>query len=474
MDIGGTGNLRESLTLYSAPGRKPDTVTHVPEASLETQARRLLEPGERDVPPTVVETLSVCRLRGMWALLARNPAVYSCRDAANNRYRLGQVGIPLEDEMKSYLSEFRSPNGKRIFVMLHCRADRIIDFDKIKAAGLPIGDLRRAVISEIDDEALGYGLINPFRAEAILPDKALFHVFDTGLFSDSSVIGTMMTNAGDRTWGIEFHPQDLLAAIPEHRRWVIDFTVGEYGESAKIFPGIGIITGNAPESGMLLWDKINHIHKRWLGDDFHGDTSYPYINVQSIPHMGLSMELDRRSSDLWKILEKKVDTMIDAGVRILAVACNTTQYYSDLFQERLDAVGGRFISAAPVVGGFIRAQAPRKVLLLGIGYSASLGEWSGYRDLRDIDNLIRPDKKMAECLSRLAYLVKSSGPNGVAYQQLRGILRHSDADVALLLLTELSMIHARYPRWPGNPIRIVDSLDLYAQSIHEAARQYLK
>jgi aspartate racemase len=431
--------------------------------------------GEEAIPPAVMETMNFFINRGLWGILSRNAHAMSCREAANVRYRLGAVGIPLRDELKSYVTEGHSNDGEITFLLLHCRADRSIDFGRVSALDLPVGDLKRANLSEIDFKDFGYGLINPFRAESeISPRHKVVHIFDSDLLLDATPIGSMMTNAGDRTWAIEFRPRDLITSIPKERVTVASFTVLDDAPEALPLPGIGIITGNAPESGMLLWDKVNRIHRRWLGSDFRGDMSYPLVAVYSIPEMGLTMELDRREQPVWDMLSRRIETMIDSGVRVLSVACHTTQYFSERLDALMASAGGVFVPAAPTVRAFVEDQGLRRVLILGIGYSATLGRWSGYSALSDLPNLIRPNARDVKLLSELAYLVKNQGATTQAYQKLRTIIRHygADADVVLLLLTELSMIHARFPRWPGGPATVIDALDLYAEEVHLAARRF--
>jgi len=57
------------------------------------------------------------------------------------------------------------------------------------------------------------GIVNPFLTEAQEKNEVL-HVFDESLLTPMPFFpGTMMTNAGEHTWGIEFDPLPLIDAV---------------------------------------------------------------------------------------------------------------------------------------------------------------------------------------------------------------------------------------------------------------------
>src|SRR5258708_3433627 len=141
----------------------------------------------------------------------------------------------------------------------------------------------------------------------------------------------MMTNAGDLTWAVEFFPDRLIdivdnaivekIAVPdpeeESRSWGMD--------EHRV---IGIITGNSPESGMLLWNYVNDYVRDILDQACYGDFSMPRVRVDSFPEMGLSMELESREAEVWRALRSSVIGLGRQGIRFLAIADNTTQYFA--------------------------------------------------------------------------------------------------------------------------------------------------
>ena len=163
-----------------------------------------------DQPPTAVQqALAFIRQVGLWHILSRNSPATSCRDAAARRWRLGKQGIPLYDELKSLCMVAYLADGSRQFVLLHARANALFDLD----AAAQVLDATRPLARLSNDElaaTLGsqYGTVNPF----CQPERFV-HVFDQGVLEQFSAPHSMLTNAGDRTWAIEFVPSELIAAL---------------------------------------------------------------------------------------------------------------------------------------------------------------------------------------------------------------------------------------------------------------------
>jgi hypothetical protein len=70
---------------------------------IEVQLRPLLE-GAETVPEQVLHCATRVSDFGIWHQFSRNEPAMSCPDAARKRYRLGHRGIPLWDELKSFLA----------------------------------------------------------------------------------------------------------------------------------------------------------------------------------------------------------------------------------------------------------------------------------------------------------------------------------------------------------------------------------
>ena len=429
---------------------------------------RIAKPGEllrgaEAAAPTHVERAHRFLLeRGIWFRLARNSPATSCRDAAHRRERLGTFGIPLWDELKSFAL---TDDGSRL-VLLHCRADAEFDLDAAcEHLGLRHGSLERAD-SLLADLRVGYGLVNPFTT---WDDESVEvrQVFDHGVLSRLGTPGTMMTNAGDSTWAVEFYGDELVDVLDGAS------VASIIASPAPVRPGyaerpakIGIVTGNSPESGMALWENLLATVRGRLGRANRGDVSMPAVEVTSIPGMGLSMELDHRLEPVHEIVRSAVAGLAEAGATHVGVACNTTQYYSPSLTEVAEAAGAEFLSMPEAVASWLRAEGIDQVGLVGIDYVSDLGEWSAYGPaLRGIEVEI-PDDRGHDRIEELAYQVKAEGPSTQALGRLRNVLRDAmDSKYVVLALTELSiLLELQSKRSKGDQV-LVDPLRIYGEAL---------
>jgi aspartate/glutamate racemase len=435
------------------------------------EATKHLRKGETAVPAGVVATIRFFVTNGLWFLLSRNPTVMSCRDAAYRRNRLGHRGIPLADELRSYLAEGTDADGRTIYVLLHCRGDASIDFHLVsQVPALQTVQLERATIHEFGEERIGYGLVNPFTAPGVLAKRStVVQVFDPSVFDGSGETKTMMTNAGDKTWAVEFNPRELMDKLGYGFAIVEQIVPVAYRRHIEDTLPIGILTGNAPESGSLLWRKINRQFRSRRGESFRGDVSYPRVLVHSLPAMGWSMELAERESQLFPQIRSEVASMTQSGAAILAFACNTTQFYELEIMNNLAPTGARYLGMSHLIRKWIEDNKNRSIFVAGIGYVTGDKQWSAFPFLRDFPNVRLPDEHQASLIQRLAYEVKQNGVNSGSYQKFRQLVRMSNSEKVLLLLTELSMILERFPRDIIGKTKIVDGLDLYADTILDAA-----
>ena len=84
-----------------------------------------------EYPAEVSRNLEFFAAHNIWHVVSENPEVHSCADAAQKRNRLGDVGIPLFDELKSGVGAFISPKGRR-YVAVHCRGNQQLDYEKLQ------------------------------------------------------------------------------------------------------------------------------------------------------------------------------------------------------------------------------------------------------------------------------------------------------------------------------------------------------
>jgi len=192
--------------------------------------------------------------------------------------------------------------------------------------------------------------------------------------------------------------------------------------------------------------------------------------VHSIPEMGLSMELDRREEFVWKALREAILAVSRAGVKFLAVADNTTQYFAPEIRILCGETGIEFVSLPEAVAAFLRREGHSKIALAGIRWVADFEQnYSAYREpLRGIE-VERPGEEALQALSDLAYQVKREGATEAGLNRLRDILRqYVKSDVVVLALTELSLLVDRQRM--KSTKTLIDPMNIYAEAL---ARRYL-
>ena len=261
----------------------------------------------------------------IWHVFSENSKSIGCAEAAANRNRLGQIGIPIFDELKSELGYFTNGQGKTQKVLVHCRGNQKLDRYKISSV-LGAEYQRDSSTPHIK------GMVNPFDSKF----RGLLQIFEVTTTRNYHPPYTMMTNAGDYHHAFEFKVNDVIRALKNSK--VAD-VIRTDNTSAYIRHKIGILTGNGPDSGMLLWKFINNSVSNTYQERgksfFAGDLSYPEMVVSSVPDMGISMDLGSRLHETLQVVRKSVSELCRSGITILCVACNTTQY----FQKEIGGFG---------------------------------------------------------------------------------------------------------------------------------------
>lgn len=449
-------------------------------------AEKLLHPGEEAIPAAVQQTIRFFEDRGLWYALSRNHEARSCRDAAHKRWRLGHEGIPLWDEMKSFFGSFIGSSGREQLFVAHCRADRRLDLERLRAVLDAKEVPRRLTVEEVERLGTDYGLVNPFGSATLTAEQVAFvldakfleasvlQVFDKDLVEPIGLPGTVMTNAGDLTWAVEFFTKDVVRSISDAR--VEDIAVPDEEEQPRVWGvrehrRIGIITGNAPESGIALWNLINAEVRELLGPNCTGDVSMPPVFVDSVPGLGLSMELDTRTEEIWKDLEESIVRLCQQGVSLLALACNTTPYFTPRIRDICKGYGTQFVSMPEVVGQWLKVQEIKQIALVGIRYVTELGEWSAYTEPLKGIAVEHLSKRALGRIQELAYQVKSEGVNEAGLNRLRDILHQEvESQHVVLALTELSLLMVQQRKQGKSGKVLIDTLSLYADRI---TREYL-
>ncbi len=456
-----------------AGGSTASKIRAIASEKTEAYALSFLKENEAGLPEEVSSCASFLSEHGIGFILSRNHRVGSCREARTYRYRLGHVGIPLCDELKSLVCSFTRTDGTKTLLAAHCRADLEISIEKLKAATDTEG-----LFEILDEDALAerfsstYGTVNPMLLETSSREK-IRQVFDPGVMTPQVLQpGTMMTNAGHHEWGVEFDAADLVSKSG----WeVADIAIASQDpHQHEVLPrlnprSIGIITGNGPDSGMALWKQVNNTVLETLGQRFLGDLSLPEVHIVSKPGMGLSMELEARRDNTWQVIEEAVIALCADGVKLIGLACHTTHFFAPRIKELAKGHGVTFVSMVDIVTDYLRHHKIEDFALLGIPHVAELGDWSGYHELQKLS----PEQLEKETLGRfleLGYLVKQMQSPEKGFQRLRSLIRREiKSKHVVIALTELSILLEGRKRQKNEDVQIIDALSLYGRALGRAS-----
>lgn len=496
--------------------------------TLNDQILQLKKTDGESVPEIVAQIEGLFTDNGCWYLLGRNQNYQeagNCEQAALIRSCLG-YGIPLSRELKSSLGWFRDETGEECRVVVHCRANHDIDFEKVNAL-LGEGAKFERLELEREGESDVYGLVNPFAIElASIAGKQHIQIFDSGVFEPDELPDSLITNAGDKTWSIEFRSFELEKVISPRR-----FIRADVVSKREPFwrRKIGILTGNSPESGALLWDVLlktvrekrkeverlayqqrNPERKRAKCLEPTGDVFMPEVHIRSLPAMGLTMELHLRRDQIWKRISPAIEEMcqdlsVEDGQKqnVLAIACNTTPHFAPEIKKIADKHNVNFIAISDAVESFLIERGIDEAVLLGIGYIHH-PEFSGYGNMYSENSAIKLHPISAEILKRiedLAFAVKAEQhPNprlkdnkgkrrtsedlrsdflNYIRNQLIGVLNSKDLkrENIVIALTELSLIVAqtrldlvggkKMSKAHGIEREVFDSIQIYADVLAE-------
>lgn len=393
---------------------------------------------DSDMPDVVKRVSILLQSFGIWHQITRNPRVTSCKDAADKRTRLGKKGIPLSDELKSFLGQYNDGSGKR-YVLAHCNADVNLDFDLLAKALNSKGPIERIDSTEAEQLGFGYGIVHPFLKSSWQINNSLIQIFDVQVVGPRPAPCTMMTNVGHHEWGVEFYPLELLKSLGEKSARVENICSEK---SVDYKPkSVGIITGNSPESGMVLWRYFNTHFRSKLGGDFLGDISYPRVIVHSNPEMGLSMELETRDQSVWPCIRESLEEMLADGVRVFGIACHTTQYYRYQIRDVVSKHNGVFVDASNALGEFCQERNLHKFSFIGGRQSASFGKWSAFTKLKNNFDIELLSDRGKSYVHDLGYDIKREGPTQKSMQKLQQIIRREfTSSLCIIGLTELSTL----------------------------------
>jgi len=438
---------------------------------------QLLVSGGETIPHSVRRSAEWLKELRVWHTFSRNSPATSCQDAARKRNRLGHQGIPLWDELKSFLGEYHDAQGVRQVFLAHCRGDRKLDLDKLRSALQFAGEIRRvSLMNEArlwETHRAGYGTVNP-----MMEAGAEVQVFDYELHRPIGVPNTVMTNAGDHTWAVEFDPSELVLKL-EGARWA-DIVQPQTETSERTFWGvreprtIGILTGNPCDSGLDLCNAVNKHLRELLGKNSLGDVSMPKIVIVSAPEIGISMEMDKREDPLRNALLCAVDELCAAGAKILAHPAHTTHFFAPDISVHAAEKGVQFISMVQATVATLRRTQVKEIALLGTKYVTDFHQhWSVYSEALEGIKVHVPSEAGWKKIQDLGYEVQQRGPTPACFNWMRDLLRKEvprSCKHVLLAMTEFSPVVRELKSRGLQGKVLIDPVDIYGEAI---AREYL-
>jgi len=410
---------------------------------------------ENTLPENVKNNLLFLEKNHIWHILSKNPKVRNCGDAAAKRERLGHTGIPIFDELKSELGFFINKENKKEKVLVHCRGNQKLD--RLKISGILNSEYQRIPSKEEEK-----GLINPFGKQY----RNLLQIFDISTTKDFHPPYTMMTNAGDFMYALEFEVNSLIKSL---KKTLVEDIIRVDNYNTYKRHKIGILTGNGPESGILLWKKINSSIKKELkkrlAHSFRGDLSFPEIIISSVPDMGVSMELDKRINTTENIVVKSTINLCQNGITIMCIACNTTQYYKKQLEDICKLYNVKFVSIPEVINNYLKENKINEFDFLGISHVVDFERLSAFKDLNGKYTISKPNTEvLQEKIKNIAFTTKKEDIDQAANLLRDFIKRHTQYDTVIVALTEISTILSEHTKLAQNKL-VVDSLQLLAEHI---------
>lgn len=411
-------------------------------------------------PSVVKKVESFFKQNGIWYNISKNTRITDgCGIAASERYRLGHKGIPVFDELRSKFGVYTDTDGNQKKVLVHCRGNFELQLDKIKK-------ILSEDFKKLDDGSITKGLVNPI--SSTFGEGPILQIYDSQVLEDFYPPYTMMTNAGHFEYAMEFIPKELIQVLPNTQ--VHSIATNKHLLKFKRHK-IGILTGNGPESGMMLWNSINKFVKEKLnkkkGFSFLGDLSYPEVIVSSVPEMGLSMELKLRKDITRKTVLNAVEKLCENNISILCIACNTTQYFKHDIENICKGYHVEYISIPKLVDKYLNQHDISHFDFLGIDEVTSFAEFSAFKALNDKYKIETPSHTQINTVNKLAFEVKEDTGKHIGLDKLRRLIKQSTrTDTVVLALTELSILLASEKKQKSDR-KYIDTLSLLAENVAE-------
>jgi aspartate/glutamate racemase len=268
----------------------------------------------------------------------------------------------------------------------------------------------------------------------------------------------MMTNLGDYEYGVEFRPQEVVEALPAAE-------IGDIARDAQqrvpVEHTLGILTGNGSQAGRLLWRLIDERIRHHPQVRFRGDTGLPHVIVESLPQLGLSMEMQERLVLARRAVLEGVSRLCERGATVIGIACNAAQCFAEEISDVCHSYGAQFVPIVDTTLAMLRTEGIERVVFLGMDGVAGRGT-SGFRRLAAEIQCDQPDQELVGKIRELTFLVKEIGVVSETRNLMRDVVRRAaprEDAVVLVAVAELSVLIASQRR---SQRRIIDTLQILA------------
>jgi aspartate/glutamate racemase len=225
---------------------------------------------------------------------------------------------------------------------------------------------------------------------------------------------------------------------------------------------------------MLLWQRINESIRNHPSGFCKGDLSFPKVFIASLPEMGLSMELANRVDAVKPVVIGGVRQLCESGATLVAIACNTTQFFADEVEKECARFGAQFIRTADVTAEHLREQQISSFDFIAIGAVADFGGWSAYGQALAGFDVHKPSLATLEKINEVAYDVKRETISAKTINKFRNLIQRTETNAVVLALTELSLVYNDQKQGKRSSKTIVDTVELVARRLSDTyVQEYL-
>ena len=235
---------------------------------------------------------------------------------------------------------------------------------------------------------------------------------------------------------------------------------GPYAPTARFARTIGIVTGSGPEAGLDLWRKIVQAARTHSGLNYRGDIDAPRVMIESVPELGLSMDLQRWQSEVWDALRLTVTRLLPR-VDVLCIACNTLHHFEHDLAGLLGST--ELVSFPETAAQLVRQRCGRSLGLFAVRPVLEPGPFSAYRRLPEWEHFELP-RDLDEAHA-LVENIKARGPDDAdVHANFIRLCAGFESSAIVLACTELPLIRVKVP---GKTL--IDLTDLVARRAVDSA-----